>query len=84
MTGRRFIKVKYFKGFTAAMRLFTTIGCRGTSRRSKITISLNFLFKKILSKNVLGKNNCLYKGFRKTFSLPSALTIYLGQWIMFI
>ena len=25
MTGRRFIKVKYFKGFTTAMRLFTTV-----------------------------------------------------------
>ena len=40
-------------------------GCNGTSRRSKATISLNFLFKKILNKNVLGKKNCLYKGFIK-------------------
>ena len=34
-------------------------------RGSKTKISLNFLFEKFLSKNVLGKKNCLYKGFIK-------------------
>ena len=79
MTGRRFIKSISKVSSRQCVYLQLSWRCRGTSRRSKITISLNFLFRKILSKNVLGKNNCLHKGFRKTFSLPSALKIYLGQ-----
>ena len=84
MTRKRFIKVKYFKGFTTAMYLFTTI-VRMQRNQPKIQnqMSLNFLFEKIFKQKHFRQKELFIQGFYKTISLPSTLKIYLGQWIMF-
>ena len=46
-------------------------------------MSLNFLFEKIFKQKRFRQKELFIQGFYKTISLPSTLTIYLGQWIMF-
>ena len=84
MTRQRFIKVKYFKGFTTAMYLFTTI-VRMQRNQPEIQNHnfIEFLVWEIFKQKRFRQKELFIQGFYKTISLPSTLKIYLGQWIMF-